>query len=160
ILKTYPLRGWQIVLGELLAPLTILSTLIWLCLLAELLLLPAAQLTWLTPSLRALAALGLAILAPPFVAIQLLVPNAAAVVFPAWAQSFTNRAEQGIEVMGQRIIFLAGQMLVTAVATIPALITATVIFLVAQWLIGFVVAAVLAVAAVFVLLVVEAWLGV
>src|SRR4029077_15317148 len=67
ILKTYPLRGWQIALGELLTPVSILSTLIWMCLLAEFLLLPAEKWAWLTPSLRVAAALGLAVLAPPFV---------------------------------------------------------------------------------------------
>jgi ABC-2 type transport system permease protein len=159
ILKVYPLRGWQIVLGELLTPVSILSVLIWICLLALFLLLPADKLTWLTPSLRGGAALGLAVVAPPFVAIQLLVPNAAAVIFPAWALSVGNRSERGIEVMGQRIIFMAGQLLVTAIATLPAAITAAVIFLVTQWLVGFVLAAVLAVAAVFALLAVEAWLG-
>jgi hypothetical protein len=160
ILKTYPLRGWQIALGELLTPLSILSVLIWMCLLAEFLLLPADKLMWLTPPLRAGAALGLAVLVPPFVAIQLLVPNAAAVLFPAWVHSAEDRTDRGIEVMGQRLIFIAGQLLITAVAAVPAAITAAVIFLVGQWLVGFVVAAALAVAAVFILLAMEAWLGV
>ncbi len=160
ILKTYPLRGWQIALGELLAPVAILSTWVWVCLLAEFVLLPAEKLPWLTPSLRAGAALGLAVLAPPFLAVQTLVPNAAAVVFPAWAQSAGDRAERGIEVLGQRIIFLTGQLLITAVATVPAAITAAVIFFLGQWLLGFVLAAALAVAAVFGLFVLEVWLGV
>jgi hypothetical protein len=160
ILKTYPLRGWQVVLGELLTPLAILSALIWICLFAESLLLAIARLTWLTPALRAGVALGLAVLAPPFVAIQLLVSNAAAVVFPAWTQSAGSRAERGVEVLGQRIIFLAGQLFITVVAVVPAAISAAVAFLVAQWLTGVAVAVVLAVAAAFVLLAVEAWLGV
>ncbi len=160
ILKSYPLRGWQIVLGELLTPVLILSSLIWISLLAEFLLLPADKLLWLTPSLRSAAALGLAVLAPPFVAIQLLVANAATVIFPAWAQSAGDRTERGIEVLGQRIIFIAGQLLITVVTTIPAALIAAVIFFVGHWLIGFVSAAVFAVAAVFILLVLEASLGV
>ena len=160
ILKTYPLRGWQIALGELLTPLSILSVLIWMCLLAEFLLLPDDKPMWLTPSLRAGAALGLAVLVPPLVAIQLLVPNAATVLFPAWVHSAGDRTDRGIEVMGQRLIFVAGQLLITAVAIVPAAITAAVIFLVGQWLAGFVVAAALAVAAVSILLAIEAWLGV
>jgi hypothetical protein len=160
ILKTYPLRGWQIALGELLTPLFILSVLIWLCLLAEFLLLPHDKPIWLTPSLRAGAALGLAVLVPPFVAIQLLVPNAAAVLFPAWVHLAGDRTDAGIEVMGQRLIFVAGQLLATAVAIVPAAITAAVIFFVGQWLAGFAVAAALAVAAVFILLATEALLGV
>jgi ABC-2 type transport system permease protein len=160
ILKTYPLRGWQIALGELLTPLSILSVLIWICLLAEFLLLPDDKPMWLTPSLRAGAALGLAMLVPPLVAIQLLVPNAATVLFPAWVHSTGDRTDRGIEVMGQRLIFVAGQLLITAVAIVPAAIVAAVIFFAAQWLVGFVVAAALAVVAVFILLAVEAGLGV
>ncbi len=160
ILKTYPLRGWQVVLGELLTPVFVLSVVVWLGLLAAFLLLPADKIEWLPLTLRAGAALGLAVLTPPFVTIQLLVPNAAAVVFPAWAQTTGNRAEHGIEVMGQRIIFLVGQLLITSLALIPAAMAAGVVFLIANWLIGFVTAAALAVAAVFVLLAAEAWLGV
>jgi ABC-2 type transport system permease protein len=159
ILKSYPLRGWQIVLGELLTPLSILSGLIWIGLLAEVLLWPSDKLIWLNGSLRAVAALGLALMAPPFVAIQLLVPNAAAVVFPAWTQS-VGRTERGIEVLGQRIIFVAGQLLVTAIAAIPAAASAALVFFLAQWLAGLLAAAVLAVVTVFLLLSLEVWLGV
>jgi len=160
ILKTYPLRGWQVVLGELLTPLSILSGLIWICLLAGFLLLPGEEYTGFTPALRCGAALGLAVLAPPLVAIQLLVPNAAALIFPAWAQSAADRTAPGIEVMGQRIIFMAGQLFVTAIAAVPAVISAALVFLSAQWLLGRVAAAALGVATVFLLFCVEAWLGV
>jgi ABC-2 type transport system permease protein len=160
ILKTYPLHGWQIVAGELLAPLSILSGVIWLCLLVGFLLLPGDKVAWLTPSLRGGAALGLAILAPPLVAIQLLVSNAAAVVFPAWTQSAGSRAERGIEVMGQRIIFITGQLLITVIAMVPAVLSAALIFFIAQWLVGVEIAAVVAVGAVFLLLCAEACLGV
>ena len=77
---------------------------------------------WLTPSLRGGVALGLAALTPPFLAIQLLVPNTAAVLFPAWVQSAANRTERGIEVMGQRLIFMAGQLLITSLALVPAVL--------------------------------------
>lgn len=160
LLKTYPLRGWQIVMGELLTPLAILSTVVWLCLLATGLLLPPEKFAALTPSMRAAAALGLAVLVPPFLTIQLLVPNAAAIFFPAWTQTAGNRSERGIEVLGQRIIFIAGQLLITTFALIPAALSAALIFFVGQWLFGFIAAAALAVAAVFVLLALEAWLGV
>jgi ABC-2 type transport system permease protein len=160
ILKTYPLHGWQVVAGELLTPLSILSGVIWLCLLVGFLLLPGDKVAWLTPALRGGAALGLAILAPPLVAIQLLVSNAATVIFPAWTQSAGSRAERGIEVMGQRIIFITGQLLITVIAMVPAVLSAALIFVIAQWLVGVVTAAVLAVGAVFLLLCAEACLGV
>lgn len=160
ILKTYPLRGWQILLGELLTPLAILSVLIWLCLLACFLLLPSDQLKWLTPAIRGEVALALAVITPPFVAIQLLVPNAAAVIFPAWTQSTGNQAERGIEVMGQRIIFMTGQLLITVLAVIPAAIAASIVFFIAQFVAGFLVAGILATAVICAVLGIEAWLGV
>lgn len=160
ILKTYPLRGWQIVLGELLAPLTILSSLIWVSLFAGALLLPADKFLWLTPALRGAAALALAVLAPPLVAIQLLVPNATAIVFPAWTQSAGDRTERGIEVIGQRIIFIAGQLLISLIAVVPAMLSAALVIFLTAWLVGPVMAGLLAVAVVFSLLGYEVWLGV
>jgi hypothetical protein len=160
ILKTYPLRGWQIVLGELLTPLATLCTIIWFLLLAEFLLFPAHTLTWFDPALRGAAALSGAVIAPPLVAIQLLVLNAAVLIFPAWTQSAGNRAERGIEVLGQRIIFVAGLFLITTIALLPAAVGATLILLVAKWLAGTFAAIVLAAIAVVLILSVEAWLGI
>ncbi|HEV7714138.1 MAG TPA: putative ABC exporter domain-containing protein, partial [Steroidobacteraceae bacterium] len=112
ILKTYPLRGWQIVLGELLTPVFVLSVVNWLVLLAAVLIAPGIGVEWQTPQMRVAGAIGIAVLVPPLCAIQLLVPNAAAVIFPAWMQTVSNRGEHGLDVMGQRIIFMAGQLLV------------------------------------------------
>jgi hypothetical protein len=160
ILKTYPLRGWQVVLGELLTPVVILSVLFWLGLLTLFLLLPVGQWQWLTPSLRGEAALGLAVLAPPFLTIQLLMPNAAAVLFPAWVQTARDRTERGIEVLGQRLIFMASQLLVTALVLLPALIAGALVFFIAQALAGFAVGAAIAVVAIALLLAFEAWVGI
>lgn len=160
ILKTYPLHGWQIVMGELLTPLAILTVSAWIYLLAVLLLFPAERFAWFTLAHRGGVALGVAVLAPPFIAIQCLVPNAAAVLFPAWAQLARDRTERGIEVMGQRIILMAGQLLVTAIALVPPALAAALVFLLTQWLLGLVAGAALAVAAALMLLSVEFWLGV
>jgi ABC-2 type transport system permease protein len=160
ILKTYPLHGWQVVLGELLAPLATLSTIIWSLMLAEFLLFPANTLTWFDPTLRGAVALSGALIAPPLLAIQLLVLNAAVLIFPAWTQSAGNRAARGIEVLGERIIFVAGLFLITTIALIPAAIGATFIFLVAKWLAGVLAAIILAAIAVVLVLSVEAWLGI
>ncbi len=100
ILKTYPLRGWQIVLGELLTPLFVLSTVNWLVLLGAALIAPGLGIQWQSPQMRVAGAIGIAAMIPPFCAIQLLVPNAAAIFFPAWLQSVSNRGEHGFDVMG------------------------------------------------------------
>jgi ABC-2 type transport system permease protein len=118
VLKTFPLRGWQMVAGELLAPAVILSLIQWALLLvlglivtlSEPLHLPKVPLGWL----------GAAALVTPFWnALVLLIPNAAVLTFPAWFQTRAD-APQGFEVAGQRLLLLLGQMLVFAIALIPA----------------------------------------
>jgi hypothetical protein len=160
ILKTYPLRGWQIVFGELLTPIAILTTILWLALLAAALSSSTFEVASLGSKERVGIAIGLALLAPPFCALQLLVPNALAVLFPAWVQTVSNRGEHGLDVMGQRIVFMAGQLLAAAIALLPAAIGAALVFFVTQWLIGPIVAAAIACLVVFAVLAAEFWIGV
>lgn len=160
ILKTYPLRGWQIVLGELLTPVAILSVVFWIALLTVYLSLPGDSLARIPLGLRSEAALGLAVLAPPFIAIQVLMPNVATVLFPAWVQVTRDQTERGIEVLGQRLIFVAGQLLVTTLVLLPALLVGASILFIVNLITGFEVGAAVAVIAMTVLLAVEAWLGI
>ncbi len=160
ILKTYPLRGWQIVLGQLLTPIFVLSAVTWVALLAVALVAPGMGFESQNPFLRAALLIGAAVLVPPFVALQLLVPNAAAVIFPAWVQTVSNRGEHGLDVMGQRIIFMAGQLLVTALALLPAAIVGGVLYLLVSWLAGFTLAFIVSVIALFAVLSAEVWAGV
>ena len=75
------------------------------------------------PASRVMLALCFAALVPAVVALQLLVPNAAALVFPAWFQATRQRAGGGgIDVMGQRLIFFAAQLFTMLLATVPALL--------------------------------------
>lgn len=75
-------------------------------------------------------------------------------------QSVSNRGEYGLDVMGQRIIFMAGQLLVTALALLPAGIVGGVLYLLVNWLAGFLAASAVAVLALFVVLSAEVWAGV
>lgn len=164
ILKTYPLHGWQVVLGELLTPVAILSGILWLSLGAMLLTFHPPRLAWLSPELRLAVAAGLVPVVPVLCTLQLLVPNAASLVFPAWAQSMRNRSDRGIEMLGQRLIFIAGQFLVILFALVPAALGAFALIFATQWLIGAVAAVILAAVAVLVILVAEVgcgiwWLG-
>jgi hypothetical protein len=160
LLKTYPLRGWQIVLGEMLTPVAILSVVAWLALLTAYLALPDATASRVPPELRREAALGLALLAPPFIAIQVFLPNAATVLFPAWVQATGDRTERGIEVMGQRLIFVISQFLVTALALVPALLVGGLVFAIVNFVAGMVVGGAVAVLAIIALLGLEVWLGI
>lgn len=137
ILKTYPLPGWQIVLGELLTPVVILTGLLWLALLTMVLAFDPAQarFAWLTPAVRITGALWLAAITPAIVALQLLVPNAAALVFPAWFQASRFRGG-GPEVAGQRMIFFFAQLITMAVALLPAAAFAALLIFILQPFVG------------------------
>ncbi len=119
VLKLFPLRGWQVVLGELLAPLVIITAVQWVLLagLGGLLVttglppgLPKIPLTWL---------LAAALLAPFWNGLALLIPNAAVLLLPGWFQSRTD-TPQGIEVTGQRLLMFFGQVILIGVTVVPA----------------------------------------
>ncbi len=160
LLMTYPMRGWQIVFGELLAPLSVLTVIAWLALLAIVMAVPDRISAVLSSEARVGIAVGIALLVPPFCALQLLVSNALALIFPAWVQAVSNRGEHGLDVLGQRILFLAGRLLATVLGLAPAAIGAGVVFAVTLWIVGPVVASVLAGAAVVAILCAEVWAGI
>jgi len=125
VLKTFPMRGWQIALGEILAPVTVLIAFQWLLLLAGtglLIYLPGKQ----TALFLAIAA-GAAVLLPVLDVLLLLIPNAAVLLFPSWIQTGKDSA-RGIEATGQRLIFALGQMLVLLLALVPAAAAFTGVF--------------------------------
>jgi hypothetical protein len=160
MLKTYPLRGWQIILGELLTPIAILTVIVWLMLLAAALSLPFREAAWLSVQARAAIAAAIALLVPLFCALQLLMPNAAAVIFPAWAQAVSNRSERGLDVLGQRLIFLGGQLLILVIALLPLALGGALAFFVANWMAGQIAAVVVAYLAALMTLVLEVWVGI
>jgi hypothetical protein len=85
LLKTFPIEGWRLALGELLAPTAILTSILWVTILvaATIARRPRQEIEWLTPSVRATAALCLALAAPFLCLIQLIVPNTVMVLMPA-----------------------------------------------------------------------------
>jgi hypothetical protein len=161
MLKAYPLPGWRILLGSLLAPTVMLTAIAWLFLLIAALgvVPPAGKALWLTPGLRITAGGALALLMPFLCAVQLLVPNAAALVFPAWSQNARNMAG-GMDVMGQRLIFFAGQLICLIFALLPAVVLAGLTIFLTQWLIGLPAAVALATVPVLLIFAGEVWLGV
>jgi putative ABC exporter len=119
MLKTYPLRGRELVAAEVLAPALLLSAVaalgIGLAFVASLA--SAAPL----PALADRVALLVAALAlvPPVLTVLLLVQNAAVLLFPAWSVIGPDRPT-GFEATGQRILNFVGGTLVLLVALIPA----------------------------------------
>ena len=130
LLKVYPMSGWQIVLGEIFAPVVMLTATQWLLLLLALGFgagIPGAK--GISGWDRAGLAFGIAVLLPMLNFILLLIPNAAVLLFPSWFQTGKD-APQGIEATGQRLIFMIGQVLVLALALAPAAgVFALIIFL-------------------------------
>jgi ABC-2 type transport system permease protein len=161
VLKTYPLAGWQIVLGELLTPVVILTGVLWLTLLTIVLTFQpvTAGLTWMTIELRIAAGLAVATIIPPLAALQLLVPNAAALVFPGWFQLSRTRGG-GPEVFGQRMIFFFAQLITMILALLPAAGMAALLIFILQWWLGSVIAVIIAAIAVLVVLIAEVWCGI
>ena len=160
ILKTYPLRGWELLLGQILTPVAILTGLTWLCLLAAALTLqPTGRMALpLTPSVQWAIALGIAALTPFVCALQLLILNGATIIFPAWFHSLRAVGPGGgIELMGQRLIFVFGQFIVILTALLPASLTALALIFATQWLIGATAAIALATLVVLVVLAGEVW---
>lgn len=120
VLKSYPITGERLVAAEMAAPLIIISCI-------ELLLLGFASLV-----LHLFQAAGpLAVIASPQVVVvaflfavpicaaQLVIRNAVPVLLPAWA--FRPKDEpRGFVMMGQRLLMMVGNLIVLAVALIPA----------------------------------------
>jgi len=175
LLKTYPLPGWQIVLGEMLAPVAILTGILWLALLAAAVSFEAHPRYFnsfppalrdfvdacLAPASRTVFTLCLGVLVPPLVALQLFVPNAAALLFPAWFQATRQRGGGGIDIMGQRLIFFAAQSLTMLFAFVPALLAGGLLVFVASFLVHLpaLVGVWLGAVGVLAVLIGELWLG-
>jgi len=142
VLKALPLRGWQLALGELATPAAVMCFAFWWLLLFAAQALGAGQLALSTTQLVA-ATLALAVLAPPLFGLMLCVPFAGMLVFPAWIVA-PGSGGRGIEVMGQRMVFMLGYVLVVLLATLPAALLGGIGYLLGHWIGGMVVAMLLA----------------
>ncbi len=152
LLKTYPMEGWRLVLGELLAPTVVLTGVLWCAILGAALAVDAGgRLGWLTPGTRVALALSLALAAPVLCVIQLIVPNAILLLLPGWQPAGRSRGG-GIEQFGQRLIFAVVQLLIALLVVVPAAAFAALVVFCAQWLVGIGTASLLAAAVVVPLL--------
>ena len=135
VIKALPLRGWQVILGELLGPMVLLTAIEWL-LLAVIAVTAGALSRSLfgTAVFTGLGAVGIALLVPPVAGLMSAVPFAAALFFPDWVQTLNQ--PRGMEAMGQRLIFFGGYLLVLLVALLPAALTAAIPLFLVRWLAG------------------------
>lgn len=135
MLKMYPLPGWQIALGELLAPAVILTAIQWFLLLVMMILLFRSGLRGLVGPGMIVVGLGAAPVLPALNFLMLQIPNAAVLLFPSWFQT-GKEGPQGIEATGQRLISMLAQMLVFVLALIPAVVMFFVALVLAKIVLG------------------------
>lgn len=114
--KAWPLPGWQLALGQLLAPAFLGAALQVVCFVLLAAVLPprayARPELWLLP-------LALLPLLPMLNLLLSVVPAAAPLLFPGW---FRPGEQAGIEATGVRIISFLGQVLFSALALVPVLL--------------------------------------
>lgn len=157
ILKTFPVRGWQIALGELLAPVAVLAGFQWFLLAIGsglALFLPGGKTAlWLT------IAAGAALVLPVLDFLLLFIPNAAVLLFPSWIQTGKD-SPRGVEATGQRLIFAIGQLLALVLALVPVALAFAAVYFPLKLVLGPVVPVLFAAVAATIVLAVEAGLGV
>ncbi|MCP5522082.1 MAG: hypothetical protein H7A46_11100 [Verrucomicrobiales bacterium] len=116
VLKPLPLRGWQVLLGEVLAPALALTVLQW-ALLALFAVLGTVAGSGegrvpkevMTGGLPLLAAVG--VFLPAFNLMSVLLLNGVAVLFPAWQTSLAGMGGRGFGVMGSQLLLMLGHLL-------------------------------------------------
>ena len=134
---------WTVVLGELLTPMVLMTFIEWFLLFVTVLAFDSSRNNLvLTAALSTGGALGIALLIPPLCGLLSCVAYAGVLFFPAWATS-AGAHGGGVEVVGQRLIFTAGYLVVLMVALLPATLAGAVVYIITNWLAGQVVAVIL-----------------
>jgi hypothetical protein len=134
LLKTYPVPGWQIALGELVGPVTLGTLMQWSALGIGLLLLRATEAGMRgAAGTIVLIAAGLALILPAFNLASAILPCAGALLFPAWFRP-QETAGPSIENTGLKLMLGIGQLLAIIGALLPALFFGTLAWVAAgQW---------------------------
>jgi len=134
MLKAAPLPGWQLALGELLAPMLLLACAEWLLLAIALFAVLLGGVAAIPAGAAIAGAIGAALLAAPLCGLLLCLPFAGVLLFPAWVGR--PRGGGGVEVMGQRLIFFGGYVLVLVVSLLPATIVGAIVAGAVYWTTG------------------------
>ena len=131
VLKSYPISGERLIAAEIAAPLVVISILEMLFAAAGSVLIGMSGETSKFAQIVATPQfiVTVLLLTLPICAVQLLIRNAVPVLFPAWAMRSKDEP-RGFVASGQRLVTLAGNLLVLAVCLIPAAI----VFLPSLWL--------------------------
>lgn len=129
VLKSYPISGERLIAAEIAAPLLVISILEMLFATSASIMIGMGEVHKYTKLVATPQFIVVVLLLTlPVCAMQLLIRNAIPVLFPAWAMRSKDEP-RGFVAMGQRIVTLAGNLFVLAVAMIPAAI----VFLPSLW---------------------------
>jgi ABC-2 type transport system permease protein len=130
VLKSYPISGERLIGAEIAAPLLVISILEMLFATSASIMMGMGEVNKFTKLVATPQFIVLVLLLTlPVCAVQLLIRNAIPVLFPAWAMRSKDEP-RGFVMMGQRLVTMAGNLLVLAVAMIPAAI----VFLPSLWI--------------------------
>jgi hypothetical protein len=128
LLKTYPVPGWGVILGEVAAPAAFLAVGEWVLLLIAALVLPDGGRIRATLFQRLLVASSAALLLPSLSLMGVVIQNAAALILPGWVQ-FGKDRQRGVEAMGQNLISMVATVLVLTLSLFPAGLIFSIIFI-------------------------------
>jgi len=130
VLKSYPIAGERLIAAEIAAPLIVISILEMLFATSASIMVGMGEVHKFTKFVATPQFIvAVLLLTLPVCAVQLLIRNAIPVLFPAWAMRSKDEP-RGFVMMGQRIVTMAGNLLVLGVAMIPAAI----VFLPSLWI--------------------------
>jgi ABC-2 type transport system permease protein len=118
-LKSWPLPGWIIVLGEVLAPAVMLAVIQWVLIVLGAILLPSSVRTGIGTGHRLAYGAGAALLLPMLSLASVVAQNAFALLIPGWVQ-LGKTERRGIEASGQRLISMGITVMVLFVAVVPS----------------------------------------
>jgi len=123
VLKSYPISGERLVAAEIAAPLAVISILEMMFASSASVLMAMAEQTnrWMRMVATPQFIVTVLLLTIPVCAIQLLIRNAVPVLFPGWAVRSKDEP-RGFVMTGQRLVTLAGNILVLVVSLLPAAI--------------------------------------
>ncbi len=133
VIKTHPLRGWQVVLGEMLGPVVLITAIEWLLLAVTAVAAGATgshlpRVAWMA----GFGGVGISLLVPPVAGLMIAIPFAATLYFPGWMASVNQ--PRGMETMGQRLIFSGAFLLTLTAALLPAALAGLGPCLLLEWL--------------------------
>ena len=119
LLKTYPIPGWQIALGELIGPVALGTLMQWSSLgIGIMLLHTTVPSSVIVPPPVLYGIAGFALLLPVFNLSSAILPCAGALLFPGWFRPQENTSP-GIEGSGLRLVLGIAQLLAIVAALVP-----------------------------------------